>query len=87
MMEKMAEKINEPIEVWASFARGKLQPLRFQWQGRSYLVRQTEFVHSTYRGLSRVYYFSVVCPQARCQLAFDSQTFGWRLMGVEVEGV
>jgi hypothetical protein len=79
----MAEKINEPVEVWASFAKGKLRPLRFHWRGRAYPVRKTEFVHFSQKGAAKRYYFSVVAPGATYQLIFNSQTFGWRLAKVE----
>ena len=79
----MAEKINEPIEVWASFDRGKLRPMRFHWRGRAYPVRKTEFSHYSQKGDARLYFFSVAGPGAVYQLVFNSQTFGWRLVGAE----
>jgi len=76
----MAELINEPIEVWASFAKGKLRPMRFHWRGRAYPVRGVELSHFTQKGSTKLYFFSVAASGAIYQLIFNSQTFGWRLV-------
>ena len=80
----MTEEINEPVEVTAKFAGGRLTPLLFCRQGRDYLVEQVEFVHSTNEGEARLYFFSVSGLGAIYQLVFNSQTFVWYLKGLEV---
>jgi hypothetical protein len=79
----MAEKLNEPVEVWAGFAKGKLTPLRFCWRGRAYPIRQTEFTHCTNQGSVRYYFFSVAAPGALYQLVFNSRNLTWRLTGID----
>ena len=81
----MTEAINEPIEVIAKFAGGKLTPLFFHRRGRKYRVESVEFVHSVKEGETRFYHFSVVGSGTLYRLIFNSQAFVWRLSAAETE--
>jgi len=80
------EKIDEPIEVIASFAGQRVIPHAFKWQRRRYTVRQVNLVHSERRGRDMLYYFAVNNREQMFNLCFDSGRLSWTLHEIFVNG-
>lgn len=78
-------EINESIDVWVLFEKGKIKPHLFFWQGRKIKIEQINLVHTSKNGESLFYYFSVSSGGNFYKLVFDSKKMRWSLEGVEDE--
>jgi len=76
----MLELINEPIEVIATFAEGKLAPAKFLWQGKEFLIKKINLAYSSWQGRTKFYYFAVTDNNNYFKLQFNADTLGWTLL-------
>jgi len=80
------EKINEPINVIASFAGNKVVPHAFTWEQKRYSIKKLNLVHSERIGRDLIYYFSVSDKANTFKLAFNPIELKWRLEELYTEG-
>ncbi|GAB4190833.1 MAG: hypothetical protein Kow00108_26200 [Calditrichia bacterium] len=81
------EDLFEPIEVLSHFKDGKLIPLRFKWNGRSYKIVRINGQWRTHQGYAQQYHFSVSSETPDCfELIFDTGDFTWQLARVCMDG-
>ena len=81
------EDIYEPIEVIGYFADGKLQPLRFKWNGRVYKVRQLNGHWLSRQANNKQHHFSVISDSSDYfELLFDTADFDWQVAKVCLDG-
>ena len=73
------EKIGEPIRVLASFAGGAMEPLRFQWHGRTYKVEPVNGRWVDRQGQTYSLHYSVQAGEETYYLHFSSQEVQWWL--------
>lgn len=82
----MLEKVDDPIEVLASFTAELVMPVSFKWKGREYQVKKLNLVHKERDGNDKVYYFSVSDEANYFRLAFFTRDLSWRIQEVFFEG-
>lgn len=75
--------IFEPINVWAFFKDGQLQPHSFLWKNRAIKITKVNLVHTSKLGASLFYHFSVVSDSNFYRLKFDISKMKWFLEAVE----
>lgn len=83
----MIEKIQEPIDVLASFsAGGRVMPRKFRWRGRVYDILGINQVHQARDGQSILQFFH--CRDAGSpyrKLCFNNVTKVWTLDELETD--
>ena len=82
----LIEEIDEPIDVIALFHGGKLRPIRFQWNGRTYPVKA---VHSSWEdreGIHRRCFFSLAAAGSTYHIHLRTQDLLWVLDRVVLDG-
>ncbi|MFH1508942.1 MAG: hypothetical protein ABIE68_02150 [bacterium] len=80
----MVETINEPINVVASFANGKVRPRKFVWGRRVYPVEAIHLIHRSRKGRAELYFFSVSDGVNVFKLLFNNETLDWVLEEVYI---
>ena len=81
------EELFEPIEVLSHFKDGKIIPLRFKWNTRSYSIKRINGQWRSHQGYAQQYHFSVSCGTAdNFELLFDSGDFTWQITRVCMDG-
>ena len=77
----MYENINEPVSVVAIFGTGpkKVQPWKFKWHDKEYLITHVDYRYKYKQGESLVYVFSVTDGTAYFELHYDSRDVKWLL--------
>ncbi len=81
------EKLDEPIEVIAHYAPGKVIPLRFLWQGRAHKVETVRGRWTTLEGRQKCYHWAVVANGiGPCEISLDVEKMSWRILSVAVDG-
>ena len=79
----MLESLNDPVDVLTSFVKGRIQPLRFRWQGRVVRVRKVTGEWSRREGQTLLQYFAVEGPGADSyELCYDPRGPRWILCRV-----
>jgi len=73
------EKINEPIEVMATFRKEGAEPMTFKWGNTYYQVNKVNLVHTEHDGREKIYYFSVSNDATSYRLSFRSESLKWML--------
>ena len=53
------ESLNDPVDVLTAFVDGRIQPLRFRWQGRVVRVRRVTGEWNRREGSTLLRYFSI----------------------------
>jgi hypothetical protein len=76
----MFESLSDPVDVLTAFTDGKLQPLRFRWQGRVIRVTRVsgEWVRREGQALLRFYAVEGKTGESY-ELCFDSRGPRWTL--------
>ncbi len=81
------EEIFDPIEVITHFQNGKINPLRFLWNGRTYKVTRVNGQWMERFGSTHQIHFSVQTDNSNCfELLFDNSDYSWQLARVYLEG-
>ena len=76
----MFESLNDPVDVLTAFVQGRIQPLRFRWQGRVVRVRKVTGEWSRREGQSVLKYFAVEGTGAETyELCYDPRGPRWIL--------
>lgn len=73
------EKIDEPIRVLAVCAGGSMEPLRFEWHGRTYRVAAINGRWVDRQGSDYSLHYSVQVGDETCYLHFDASEVQWWL--------
>ena len=83
----MLEAVDRPIEVLSLFRDGRIQPLRFRWNGKVFRVRRVSGEWERLEGVGAVRYFSVLVEDRDYfELAYEVFQHRWRICRVWVEG-
>lgn len=81
------EEIFESIEVISLFKEGKLQPLRFKWNGRTYKINRVNGHWVSHLGQGKQYHFSLIADSTDYfEITFDTSSFDWQIARVCMEG-
>jgi hypothetical protein len=76
----MFESLNDPVDVLIAFVDGKMQPLRFRWQGRVVRVRKVSGEWVRREGQTLLRYYAVEGRGADTyELCFDPRGPRWLL--------
>lgn len=82
----MLEKVNEPVEVLASFARHNQQvritPHLLKWRGKHYQLEVFGLYHPERRGDKRIHIFSFSSGSTSFRTELDPETLVWTLVEV-----
>ncbi|PIP33776.1 hypothetical protein COX69_03735 [Candidatus Falkowbacteria bacterium CG_4_10_14_0_2_um_filter_48_10] len=82
----MLEKIDEPIDVLASFGHPLVSPKFFRWRRKTYRVEKVNLVYREAEGQDKIYYFAVTDSANYFKLAFFTRDLSWRLRELWSEG-
>jgi len=76
----MFESLNDPVDVLTAFVDGRMQPLRFRWQGKVIRVRRVTGTWNRREGQTVLRYFAVEAGGAETyELCYDPRVPGWTL--------
>lgn len=75
----MYEKVNEPVNVIASFVGRKIMPHAFTWGRKRYTVKKVNLVHTDREGREIIFYFSVTDGANAFTLSFRPLALEWQL--------
>ena len=82
----MYQDIEEPVDVIALFEAGRLQPVKFRWNGRPIKIKQVTGSWKTDVGAHKIRYFAVLDNASNFfQLAYDEKNTAWVLNKIWVE--
>lgn len=74
------ESLSDPVDVLTAFVEGRMQPLRFRWQGRVIRVRKVTGEWSRREGSALLRYFSIESTSADTyELCYDPRVQRWIL--------
>ena len=81
------EEIGDRLEVIALFRDGRIHPLKFRWRDRVYRVERVNGEWTSDEGQTRFLHYSVMTSGPDVyEIAYNSETHGWRLMRVCLVG-
>jgi hypothetical protein len=76
----MFESLSDPIDVIGAFLEGRVQPLRFRWQGRVVRVAKVTGQWSRREGQTVLRYFAVESTTGESyELCYDARGPSWIL--------
>jgi hypothetical protein len=75
----MASSVSEQVKVLAVFDEKGFQPLRFQWRGIAYPVKQITFRWRERKGGAVIYRFAVSDGVNAFQLTYNSERLDWKV--------
>ncbi len=78
----MVAEINEPINVVASFANGKITPIAFSWHGRRYDHLSLTSQWPVMEGKYAVRCFSLYDGANAYEIRFKTQQMEWELVRI-----
>ena len=81
---KMIHSVNERVKVLALFDEEGLKPLRFQWRGITYPVKQITFRWIERKGGGPAYRFAVSDGSNAFQLTYNSEILNWKVEAVDL---
>ena len=74
------ESLSDPVDVLSAYVDGRIQPLRFRWQGRVVRVRRVTGEWNRREGSTLLRYFSVESHAADTyELCYDPRGPRWVL--------
>ncbi len=79
------ETIGETVKVRADFSTGRIVPVMFKWNGRTYRIRKINTRWTDNQNQQPVHYFSVEAEADSYELSFNAVDALWRLERVMVE--
>ena len=83
----MFQKVNEPISVVASYAKGNVLPQKVEWGQTVYQVIKVNKPWRQKNGSIYHLYFSIETDKnASMVIVFDPTDMSWRLDSINVEG-
>ncbi len=85
--ETVIEKVQEPIEVLTKFLEGQIQPLKFRWRGRVFVVSEVTGTWVKRVGEHQMHFFSVgVGTNDYYEISYEARTSRWKLENIYLEG-
>jgi hypothetical protein len=83
----MFESLNDPVDVLSAFVEGRIEPIRFRWQGRIVRVTRVTGRWTRREGQSRLQYFALEdSSQGTYELFYDPRGPRWVLSRAWVAG-
>lgn len=82
----MYEKINEIIDVVASFKKTTVEPKFFFWRRKIYKVGKVHLIHTSRQGAQILYHFSVTDEINYFELIFNPLLLSWTLENLYTAG-
>jgi len=83
----MITDIKEPIDMLASFVKGRLRPSIFYWRGRKYRVSKVLGAYHDTKGKFRRYFYAVQSGTSDVyEVSLDTEIMQWELLRVHYEG-
>jgi len=82
----MISSVNERVSVLALFDEQGVKPLRFQWRGMTYPVKQITFRWKEHKGRMPTYRFAVSDGSNAFQLTYSSEYLNWSVEAVDLNG-
>jgi len=81
----MVQDVNEPIEVLSVFRKGRVEPLRFKWSGRTLSVSRIAYAWVTRKGAHPLHHFSLMAGTSDVyEMYFDTYAMTWQLARIHV---
>ena len=80
----MIHSVDERVKVLALFDEEGLKPLRFQWRGMTYPVKQITFRWKEHKGGGPAYRFAVSDGSSAFQLTYNSEFLNWKVAAVDL---
>jgi len=81
---EMISSVNERVKVLALFDEEGIKPLRFQWRGMTYPVKQITFSWKERKGGGPAYRFAVSDGANVFQLTYNSEYLQWKVEAVDL---
>ena len=75
----MLQRLNDAIDIIVKFTPGRVTPVRFLWQHRSYEIKRINLIHRSGAGIDTIVYFSVSDDVNNFRLAFRTRDFSWTI--------
>ncbi len=76
--------VGETISVVASFGQSyRIKPVRFNWSGRLFEIKEITYAWETREGKKNIYHFSVTDGGSLYELTFDTDSLLWKLENLE----
>lgn len=77
------ERGGKPVDVLTFFQNGKIDPIKFRWNGKVYPVTRINKQWTETQGVRQLYHFIVesIGPD-NYELSFDSNKFTWQIVQV-----
>ena len=82
----MISSVSERVNVLAVFDEEGVRPLRFQWRGMTYPVKQITFRWKERRGGSDIHRFAVSDGASAFQLTYNLENLAWKVEAVDLSG-
>ncbi len=80
MPDSRFESLDDPVDVLTVFQEGRLEPLRFRWQGRVIRVSKVSGTWTRREGQALLRYYAVEgSPAGTYELCFDPRGPAWAL--------
>ena len=79
------EKINEQVEVGAVFAKNRIKPKWFVWNGRKIEVKEVTYAWKAREGEAVIQYFAVTNGATSFELSLNQKTMCWTLEKTNIE--
>ncbi|MBD3232120.1 MAG: hypothetical protein GF315_00180 [candidate division Zixibacteria bacterium] len=82
----MYQDINEAVNVIALFTKGKITPIKFQWNNKPVKVMQVTGKWKSSNGRFNIRHFTVIDESDNfMQLSYDDQQLAWTLDRIWVD--
>jgi len=83
----MITEIKEPIDMLASFVKGKLRPSAFYWQGKKHQIYKVLGAYHDTKGKFRRYFYAVQAGTDDIyEVCLDTENMQWQLIRIHYEG-
>jgi hypothetical protein len=82
--DKMTSSVSEQVKVLAVFDEEGIKPLRFQWRGMTYSVKQITFRWKERKGGADIHRFAVSDGTNAFQLIYNSERLDWKVEVVDL---
>jgi hypothetical protein len=78
-------EINEPIDLYAVFKKGKIIPLAFKWHGQKHVVDDITIAYTQRDGVYMIYHFSLLAKDTYYSISIHGKDNAARLNHIEYQ--
>ncbi len=75
----MYQKVDQKIRVLADFYNGSIQPRKFRWDNKTYVVKRVHLSHQEREGSAINYNFAAETEGGIYKISFNSESLFWTL--------